>query len=272
MESLITSVGGEELLLSSNPSALETSMKRVEPEELEQILDFVRHHESFSSFVAVARGRSDYEKVSVADQPTSGGSLEDSWLMVKELDREAEQYLEEHKDIVQVRPSFFNKWPSFGVYRKLSTVTSYTGAAFCYGYVVGAQIALSSMARLAKHPMFAIGLSSAAAFTTYLSPQLVLRAVAYVAIGGLASGAATATPILVIGSTGVFVASGVYHAYVATKRGISRAFLEPKSAPLLERPKVVQNGDLKLIENYSHERESEWSPNSRKEERENLLQ
>lgn len=47
---------------------------------------------------------------------------------------------------------------------------------------------------------------------------------------GVFGGAITATPILLVGSSGVFIVGGIYHAYVAAKRGVARAFFEPNVA------------------------------------------
>lgn len=90
----------------------------------------------------------------------------------------------------------------------------------------------------------------------------------YIAVGGLVSGAATATPIVLVGSTGVFVAAGVYHSFIAAKRGVSRAFLEPKVGQL-EEPEVRRGGDydIELIEDYRPEN----SENTHKEDKVKLL-
>jgi len=64
---------------------------------------------------------------------------------------------------------------------------------------------------------------AATAFFATMSPGLVIQAAKYIIIGALLSGTAVATPILVIGSSGIFVAATVYHSFELGKRSGKKA-------------------------------------------------
>jgi len=69
-----------------------------------------------------------------------------------------------------------------------------------------------------NNPIAAGGVGFAASFAAYSSPQLLVRALSFVAIGGIFGGAATAAPILIIGATGLFVSASAFHLFQAAKR------------------------------------------------------
>eukprot|EP01087_Luapelamoeba_hula_P015933 TRINITY_DN4833_c0_g1_i2.p1 TRINITY_DN4833_c0_g1~~TRINITY_DN4833_c0_g1_i2.p1 ORF type:complete len:414 (+),score=85.80 TRINITY_DN4833_c0_g1_i2:212-1453(+) len=117
------------------------------------------------------------------------------------------------------RPGFFDNWPSYGVLDKLQVVVLSAAGAFCYGFVVGATEAIRKfMELIMERPIVAGGLGIAAGFMTTLQPQLAGMAVGYVVLGGVVTGTAMAAPVLVLGTTGVFVSAAAYHSYIAAKR------------------------------------------------------
>jgi len=69
-----------------------------------------------------------------------------------------------------------------------------------------------------ERPYVAGGAALATALGAYLTPQVLLSAVGYIAIGGVVGGVGMAAPVLVVGSAGVFVAAGAYHSFIAAKR------------------------------------------------------
>lgn len=77
--------------------------------------------------------------------------IEDGWVIVDAFDPEASIFVENHKNELQVKRSFFHKWPSFRVGSKMCWVLSATGAAFFVGYITGAKAALDSLYRLTKY-------------------------------------------------------------------------------------------------------------------------
>jgi len=124
-----------------------------------------------------------------------------------------------------VRPGFFDNWPSFGVYDKLGVVLKATGGAFVFGFVMGAQLALESLYRLLERPAVGVSAGIAATVACTMAPGIILTGIKYVMIGGIIGGAGMATPILVIGTTGVFVGAGLFHLWQLSKRSVKRGVL-----------------------------------------------
>lgn len=144
--------------------------------------------------------------------------------------------------------SFFDNWPSFNVADKLIVVSKASGAAFTLGFTLGIQTALRSLYDIIQRPIVATGAALVTALGAYLSPQMFLTAVGYVAFGGVIGGTAMAAPVFIVGSTGVFAAAGVYHSYTAAKRlvvgkktecssaGCSPSTSPPTTCPLSQWP------------------------------------
>eukprot|EP01125_Pyxidicula_operculata_P002485 TRINITY_DN12347_c0_g1_i1.p1 TRINITY_DN12347_c0_g1~~TRINITY_DN12347_c0_g1_i1.p1 ORF type:complete len:279 (-),score=22.84 TRINITY_DN12347_c0_g1_i1:66-797(-) len=227
MGNLLEQVGEEEL------NNLEKSQRftKISQEDFEKILSFIQSNKQFSDFVIVGRSNDQMPKDTDITISTTGPqvkssskSLEESWVMLEETEG-AKKFVAEHPNL-QKKPSIFDNWPSFGVYNKMSAVMTATGASFCFGYVVGAKAALDSLYRLAENKMAAAGLTLATALGTYLAPRLAFRAVQYIIVGGLLGGGAMAAPVFVVGTTGVFVTSTIYHAYILARRAGSRALAE----------------------------------------------
>eukprot|EP01098_Paradermamoeba_levis_P017335 TRINITY_DN993_c0_g4_i2.p1 TRINITY_DN993_c0_g4~~TRINITY_DN993_c0_g4_i2.p1 ORF type:complete len:299 (-),score=109.12 TRINITY_DN993_c0_g4_i2:167-1063(-) len=127
----------------------------------------------------------------------------------------------------KAKKSFFHDWPSFGVSHHLSVVLQATGYSFLFGFKLGAEIAANLFFKLymeSQKAAFAAGLMAATATAAVVSPNVLLSAVKYIVIGGLSGGAATATPVFVIGSTGVFVSATLFHAFHLSKRLIQSQF------------------------------------------------
>ncbi len=78
--------------------------------------------------------------------------------------------------------------------------------------------ALESFYKLRERP-FTIGL--AATVVAFLQPTFLVGAISYVILGGVIGGAAVATPVFVVGTTGVFVSAAVYHSWIAVKRAVT---------------------------------------------------
>lgn len=68
-----------------------------------------------------------------------------------------------------------------------------------------------------------VGIAATLGF--YLQPGVIVTAIEYVVLGGVVFGTSVALPVFVVGTGGVFVAASVYHAYVAAKRGATRALV-----------------------------------------------
>jgi len=88
---------------------------------------------------------------------------------------------------------------------------------------MGAQMAMQSIFRLLKTPVVAGGVGLAAALGVYLQPTFVVTAIEYVVLGGVLFGTSVAVPVFVVGTGGVFVGATIYHAFIAAKRGVTRA-------------------------------------------------
>ncbi|KAL6062789.1 hypothetical protein QOT17_011934 [Balamuthia mandrillaris] len=145
---------------------------------------------------------------------------EEEWVWIEK------SQLVEQEDATQhplERSSFFANWPSFGVTNKLGVVLRATGTAFFFGFLLGGRFALEGIYRLLQNWTLATGAGFMASMAVALSPRILLTAVQWVVVGGVLSGGLMAVPVLVVGSGGVFVAAGVYHAFVAARRGVSRA-------------------------------------------------
>jgi len=183
--------------------------------ELKEILDYVKTSKNFSHFVYVnpVNDEGSVEKNSIT-------SLEESWVFVQSPTEHTSDSLTESV-VVPQRPGFFDDWPSFGVKDKMAVVMRTTGTAMFYGYLVGASAALDSLYRIAERPLVAAGLSALTTMVAWLSPQLFLRVIGYVVVGGVVGAATVATPVFVIGTTGVFVSASIYHSYILAKRGIT---------------------------------------------------
>ena len=56
-----------------------------------------------------------------------------------------------------------------------------------------------------------------------LAPKMLLTGLGCIVLGGVTVGTAMATPIFVVGTTGVFVSAAVYHTFQLGKRSVKRA-------------------------------------------------
>lgn len=97
-----------------------------------------------------------------------------------------------------------------------------------------------------------------AAYAVSIQPAIMLTAVKYIILGGVIGGTAVATPVFVVGTTGVFVSAAVYHAWIAAKRGVVRTVMTtprttlpsrvPKALPAPSKqimPKISDDDDKK---------------------------
>jgi hypothetical protein len=92
------------------------------------------------------------------------------------------------------------------------------GSAALFGFSAGIDVAIRLLT-MAFHEQFVkSGASLAMIVGAFLNPEIVLGAIGCIVVSGVAVGAATAVPIIVIGSGGVFVSAGVFHAWEAAKR------------------------------------------------------
>jgi len=113
---------------------------------------------------------------------------------------------------------FFQDWPSFGVYDHMSVVLETSGMVFLFGYSVGAIAVINAITDFAKkNPVFTVGAAAATTLFSTISP-LVLNAVKYIVIGGMASGTALAAPYFVVSTSAIFVASSFYHTFQIARR------------------------------------------------------
>lgn len=156
----------------------------------------------------------------------------ENWVWVETEIQGKQLLVQEKAAVARIDPGFFHDWPSFGVCNKLAVVTKASGAAFCFGFVMGARAAMDSLYRLLERPFVASGLGLAAALTSFLQPTVVLTAVEYLILGGVVGGAAVATPVFVVGTGGVFVSAAVYHSFEAAKRGAVRAVRAALASPV----------------------------------------
>jgi len=236
MASLVSSVQGfdrSEFIKESR------DFNQISLTELQGFLDWMSSQSEMYNFVIIGKGEKD-SPVSIKDITASPShlahgeerSLEESWVVVPNEDLLASQFVKSHPELQQ-KAKFFAEWPSFGVYDKVGWLLSTTGTSFCWGYLIGAKAALDSLYNLARHPIAAGGLGLAAGYAAFASPQLILTALQYVVIGGVFGGAAVAAPILVLGTSGIFVTASLYHSYQLSKRAILAAMKSPvKPAPL----------------------------------------
>lgn len=129
------------------------------------------------------------------------------------------------------RTGFFENWPSFNVGSKLGVVLAATGTSFAFGFMMGARAAMDSFYRLCERPLVAGVVGVTTAFAVSIQPTMLVTAVKYIILGGVIGGSAVATPVFVVGTTGVFVSAAVYHSWIAAKRGVMRAAASPSRAP-----------------------------------------
>eukprot|EP01101_Sappina_pedata_P000597 TRINITY_DN10798_c0_g1_i1.p1 TRINITY_DN10798_c0_g1~~TRINITY_DN10798_c0_g1_i1.p1 ORF type:complete len:344 (-),score=73.14 TRINITY_DN10798_c0_g1_i1:126-1157(-) len=116
--------------------------------------------------------------------------------------------------------NFFANWPSFGTAKMMKIVLKYSGEAFYFGSVQGTTWLLTQItARIDSEIVAgAIGISI---YTLILCPEILLNFFVTVMVVGVASGLASALPVLVVGTTGVVVSATVYHAYILSKRTVN---------------------------------------------------
>jgi len=223
MSELLYSVGGEHAIQEIDKSA---QWVKLTQQEYTDFIHYLRD-QKYERVICVGQGETttpinhkdltlSARQSSVPAQP----ALDGSWLLVENT-AESNAFVAQNPNL-QKKPSFWVNWPSFGVYDKISVVLKYTGAAFAFGYIAGAKAALDSLYSLGRHPAVATGVGVATAFGVSMAPQLFLKACGYIIVGGFLGASAVATPVLVIGTSGVFVAAGVYHSYQVAKRAAVR--------------------------------------------------
>eukprot|EP01130_Rhizamoeba_saxonica_P006679 TRINITY_DN2662_c0_g1_i1.p1 TRINITY_DN2662_c0_g1~~TRINITY_DN2662_c0_g1_i1.p1 ORF type:complete len:248 (+),score=57.24 TRINITY_DN2662_c0_g1_i1:48-791(+) len=179
---------------------------KVAQDEFKDLLDFVRRQNEYSDYVIVAQEH--------PQQTVQVDSQIGEWIVVDGEDARRYEALNKSDAV-----GFFSDWPTFGVYSKMLAVVGAATAVFCYGFKMGASKAMESLYRLSeKHPVLTAGVGLATTYAVSLSPEIFVKAVQYVVIGGVVGGTAMATPVFVVGTSGVFVASSVYHTYILTKR------------------------------------------------------
>ncbi|KAL6055947.1 hypothetical protein QOT17_003722 [Balamuthia mandrillaris] len=186
------------------------------------------HKNTTTTTTTEPRAQQEEEKLKQQKSPSEENDAEE-----EEEEEEEEEWvwieksqLVEQEDTTQhplERSSFFANWPSFGVTNKLGVVLRATGTAFFFGFLLGGRFALEGIYRLLQNWTLATGAGFMASMAVALSPRILLTAVQWVVVGGVLSGGLMAVPVLVVGSGGVFVAAGVYHSFVAARRGVSRA-------------------------------------------------
>jgi hypothetical protein len=108
---------------------------------------------------------------------------------------------------------------------------------------------MNSFYRLCEQPLVAGVVGVTTAFAVSLQPMMLMTAVKYIILGGVVGGTAVATPVFVVGTTGVFVSAAVYHAWIAAKRSVVRAVGSSSSSPVRASPSVNRavTVPLKLI-------------------------
>ena len=67
-----------------------------------------------------------------------------------------------------------------------------------------------------------LGAAIAATIAATMSPKLFLTGLGFIVLGGVSVATAVATPVFVVGTTGVFVSAAVYHAFLLTKKSVKR--------------------------------------------------
>jgi hypothetical protein len=159
----------------------------------------------------------------------------DSWVLLDSNDAKATSndhqvaVVDGNNAQVARRTGFFEEWPSFNVGSKLGVVLAATGTSFCFGFMMGARAAMDSFYRLCERPLVAGVVGVTTAFAVSIQPTMLVTAVKYIILGGVVGGTAVATPVFVVGTTGVFVSAAVYHAWIVAKRGVVRAVTSPSS-------------------------------------------
>jgi len=215
-------------------------LKQEEFPELQQFIQYLCDQYGNFDFVVIGKGDNgapiSVKDISTSPSPLPHGTrreLEDSWVLVPNNDLLASKFVHSHLEL-QTRAKFTADWPSFGVYEKISWVLNITGQLFIYGYVLGSARVIDSIYNMLKNnPVASGGLGFAATFAAYNAPQLILKSLSFVVIGGVVGGAATAAPILIIGSSGVFVSAAVYHLYQVAKRGAQVVAMTPHKSKLV---------------------------------------
>jgi hypothetical protein len=108
---------------------------------------------------------------------------------------------------------------------------------------------MDSFYRLCERPLVAGVVGVTTAFAVSIQPTMLVTAVKYIILGGVVGGTAVATPVFVVGTTGVFVSAAVYHAWIVAKRGVVRAVMSspssrssPASQPSSSSPKPAIAG------------------------------
>eukprot|EP01099_Mayorella_cantabrigiensis_P005447 TRINITY_DN4379_c0_g1_i1.p1 TRINITY_DN4379_c0_g1~~TRINITY_DN4379_c0_g1_i1.p1 ORF type:complete len:325 (+),score=85.16 TRINITY_DN4379_c0_g1_i1:28-1002(+) len=140
---------------------------------------------------------------------------EDDWVFI------SPPATEESRQTPQTPPE--EDVPSFGVSAKLSAVLSLTGQTFMYGYTTGCLYVLRLLFKnLFSDPLKATSVTTLSALGAYWAPQLVFRALGYVVLSGVVSGTVVATPVLIVGTSGVFVSASVFHTYHKLKKMMSK--------------------------------------------------
>jgi len=90
---------------------------------------------------------------------------------------------------------------------------------------------MDSFYRLCERPLVAGVVGVTTAFAVSIQPMMLVTAVKYIILGGVIGGSAVATPVFVVGTTGVFVSAAVYHSWIAAKRSVVRAVASPSRSP-----------------------------------------
>jgi len=224
MDSLFQNSGSHHSIADfQNSKAFES----ISPQVFEQMLKYFHAKGEYTDLTVVGLNESGTLSskditISTTSHTSSSRSkeLEESWVLVEQTG-EAQEWVDKNTK------GFFDDWPAFGVYQQMSVVLETTGSAFMFGYQTGCASVINALIRTAeKYPGIVLGLTATTAIFSTVSP-LVLNAVKYIIIGGVASGAIIATPVFVVGSGTILVSASVYQAYQLAKRTIT-INLEPK--------------------------------------------
>eukprot|EP01103_Thecamoeba_quadrilineata_P002538 TRINITY_DN12488_c0_g1_i1.p1 TRINITY_DN12488_c0_g1~~TRINITY_DN12488_c0_g1_i1.p1 ORF type:complete len:346 (-),score=62.59 TRINITY_DN12488_c0_g1_i1:42-1025(-) len=194
----------------------------------------VQQHQPYLASPVNLPEKSDFSLL-MEDWVLVGGNPE-YWKSVKKqkysddvvLDDEEWVLLHFDKDTTSDNPAvvasgFFESWPSFGVSEKMEVVMRYTGHAFYFGVIMGAQTMVSTVLEtMLRKPILTAGTMGLACWTVVMTPEILLNVFGCLVLGGVISGTAVAVPVLIIGTGGVLVSASTYHAYIASKRTVNR--------------------------------------------------
>jgi hypothetical protein len=91
--------------------------------------------------------------------------------------------------------------------------------ALTWGFITGANYVLKAIHDVLLEPQLSHAATAlVVGVGIYLLPQIVLKSISLIVIGGVVAGTATAVPIFVVGNGVVFVSFTVYNTYAKLKK------------------------------------------------------